>query len=94
MGVPVVTLAGRTHVSRVGASLLGALGLGALVARDPAEFASLAARLAEDHDRRRELRAGLRERFHASELGDGPGLARAVDGAWRSMWREWCAAGR
>lgn len=94
MGVPVVTLAGRTHVSRVGASLLGSLSLGSLVATDPAEFVSLAARLADDRDRRRELRAGLRERFLASALGDGPGLARAADGAWRSMWREWCAAGR
>src|SRR6185503_11079693 len=32
MGVPVVTLAGQTHVSRVGASLLGAVGVDDFIA--------------------------------------------------------------
>jgi predicted O-linked N-acetylglucosamine transferase (SPINDLY family) len=43
MGVPVVTLAGRTHAGRVGMSLLGAAGLGDLVARDAGEYVRIAA---------------------------------------------------
>src|SRR5262249_16286140 len=35
MGVPVVTLSGRTHASRMGASLLAAAGLDELIARTP-----------------------------------------------------------
>ena len=38
MGVPVVTLAGKTHVSRVGTSLLSAVGLTALVTFSEAEY--------------------------------------------------------
>lgn len=94
MGVPVVTLAGRSHAERVGVSLLRAMSLESLVAPNAAEFIAIASRLASDLDRRRELRASMRERFRASELGDAKGLARAADRAWREMWREWCAAVR
>jgi protein O-GlcNAc transferase len=45
MGVPTVTLAGQTHVSRVGASLLQNAGLPELVARDPTEYIRIATRL-------------------------------------------------
>jgi len=33
------------------------------------------------------LRAGLRERMAVSELCDGRGLAAALEGAYREMWR-------
>jgi protein O-GlcNAc transferase len=45
MGVPVVTLEGRTHAGRVGMSLLRAAGLAELVARDAGEFVAIAAGL-------------------------------------------------
>src|SRR6185436_1557077 len=43
MGVPVVALAGRHHASRVGASLLHAVGLPGLVADSPDEYVRIAA---------------------------------------------------
>src|SRR5206468_1934091 len=42
MGVPVVTCAGQTHVSRVGASLLNAIGLSDLVAENEQDWLQLA----------------------------------------------------
>ena len=91
MGVPVVTLAGRTHVSRVGVSLLTNAGLPDLIARTPEEYVELAAKLAGNVARLSELRATLRERMRASPLMDAPRFARNVEQAYREMWRAWCA---
>ena len=46
MGVPVVTLAGDRHASRVGVSILTSLGLTELVAHSPDEYVAIAVRLA------------------------------------------------
>ncbi len=56
MGVPVVTLAGRSHASRVGASLLARLGEPALVADSPAGYVEAAVALATDPQRLEPLR--------------------------------------
>ncbi|HTW95999.1 MAG TPA: tetratricopeptide repeat protein, partial [Tepidisphaeraceae bacterium] len=71
MGVPVVSRAGQSHVSRVGVSLLKSVGLDDLVGRDEEEYADLAVRLAEDRQRLRELRRTLRQRMKESALMDG-----------------------
>ncbi len=87
MGVPVVTLAGDRHAARVGASLLDRVGLGALVAGDPAQFVRLAADLAADRPRLAGLRANLRARMAGSALCDGRRLAREFETAYRALWR-------
>jgi predicted O-linked N-acetylglucosamine transferase (SPINDLY family) len=94
MGVPVVSLAGRTAVGRGGVSILSNVGLPELVAADPEEYVAIAAGLAQDLGRLSELRQGLRGRVQASPLMDGAGFARAVEGAHRRMWRAWCARQR
>jgi predicted O-linked N-acetylglucosamine transferase (SPINDLY family) len=70
MGVPVVSLAGQTHPSRMGASILGACDLAELVAHDDEGYLATAAALAADLPRLAALRAGMRERLHASRLLD------------------------
>lgn len=75
MGVPVVTLAGEVHASRVGASLMAAAGLPELVAKNEDEFVEVAARLVEDGPRLAGIRCGLRERVAKSVLCDGAGFA-------------------
>ncbi len=92
MGVPVITLAGRTHAGRTGVSILSALGLPDLIAADETEYVRIAAALAANTPRRDELRRSLRARIAASALGDAPAFAARVDAALRGMWREWCAA--
>jgi tetratricopeptide (TPR) repeat protein len=91
MGVPVVTLRGERHAARVGASILSAVGLDHLIAPTPDAYVATAAGLARDRDGLAALRANLRERMRASPLTDGAGFARAVEGAYRTMWRDWCA---
>ena len=90
MGAPVVTLAGRSHVSRVGVSLLSAVGLEELVAGDEQEYISIAVALASDSKRLAALRAGLRQRMQSSVLMDAAGFAANVESAYREMWKQWC----
>jgi len=93
MGVPVVSLAGETPVSRAGLSQLTNLGLPELVARSETEFVNIADRLARDFPRLAQLRATLRGRMQTSVLMDAPRFTRQIEQAYRSMWERWCAAG-
>jgi predicted O-linked N-acetylglucosamine transferase (SPINDLY family) len=89
MGVPVVSLAHRRPVGRVGASILGNLGLTELVAETPEAFVSIATRLAQDRPNLIALRAGLRERMEASPLMDAARFARNMECAYLRIWRKW-----
>lgn len=93
MGLPTVTLEGDSHAGRVGVSLLTAMGLSDLVARDTDEYVKLAAALAADKDRLRDLRRNLRDRLRQGPLCDAPAFAQRFGAAVRMMWREWCAGG-
>jgi len=65
MGVPVLTLAGRTHVSRVGLSLLSRCGLTGWIARDEHHFIQLAIEKAAAIDQIRAGRTAVRESARA-----------------------------
>jgi predicted O-linked N-acetylglucosamine transferase (SPINDLY family) len=94
MGVPVVSLAGQTHASRVGVSLLSTVGLERLIARTPEQYVQIAVDLAKDVRALGHLRADLRQRMQASPLLDGRGFARQVESAYRDMWKRWCGKRR
>ncbi|MBI3706894.1 MAG: hypothetical protein HY246_04335, partial [Proteobacteria bacterium] len=91
-GVPVVTLAGRSFVGRVGASHLTAAGLAQLIAADEGGYVRLAAALASDSEGRRQLRHTLPARLAASPHCDAPAFARSLEAALRAMWQKWCQA--
>ena len=92
MGVPVVTLAGKVHRSRVGASLLSAVGLEELIANSPEDYIERAAALAEKIDKLRALRSGMRERMKNSRLMDAVTFTRNLETAYRQMFEQACAA--
>lgn len=79
MGVPVITLAGKTHVSRVGVSLLNSVGLSDLVAETPDEYVARAVRLARNSVRLGELRETLRLMMARSPLMDYARFARGLE---------------
>jgi predicted O-linked N-acetylglucosamine transferase (SPINDLY family) len=91
MGVPVVTLAGARVAGRAGVSQLTNLGLTDLIARTPEEFVNIAAGLAADRVRVRELHRTLRQRMKQSPLMDAERFARGMESAVREMWRRYCA---
>lgn len=92
MGVPVLTLRGERHASRVGATVLGAAGLPELVAADEDEFVAKALALASDLPGLVTRRANARANFAASPLADEKGFARAVEEVYGQLWREAIAA--
>jgi predicted O-linked N-acetylglucosamine transferase (SPINDLY family) len=93
MGVPVVSLAGKSHVSRVGVSLLSCVGLPELIAQSAEEYISIAAELAANESRLKGLRATLRNQLKSSPLVDGSRFTTKVESAYRQMWRTGCAKG-
>lgn len=90
MGVPCVSLAGRTTAGRAGKSILHAANLAQLATHTPAEFVRVASGLAHDRDRLCDLRSSMRDRLRASPLLDHAGFARKLEVEFRRMWREWC----
>jgi len=89
-GVPTVTVRGDRHASRVGASLLSAMGVPELIAGNLDEYVSTAVQLAGDRDRLGAYRAELRPGMLGSPLCDGPGFAGRFEAALRVAWRRWC----
>jgi predicted O-linked N-acetylglucosamine transferase (SPINDLY family) len=90
MGVPVVSLIGKTAVSRGGLSILSNVGMPELVTDDPDRYVQVAVDLARDSARLGGMRAGLRERMQSSPLMDARQFARDIEAAYRRMWRGWC----
>jgi predicted O-linked N-acetylglucosamine transferase (SPINDLY family) len=87
MGVPVVTLAGRTHVSRLGVSLLSQAGLWQWIARDEDGYARIAAAAADGGVNTARRRAELRRRMDRSPLLDGRGFCRRLERAYLEITR-------
>lgn len=82
MGVPVVALAGDRHASRVGMSLLRAIGHDDWVARDAAHYVELAAALA------RAPRPDVRQAMLGSALLDHRGQSERFFSALKQCWEE------
>jgi predicted O-linked N-acetylglucosamine transferase (SPINDLY family) len=90
MGVPVVTLPGERVASRLSGSFLTILGLDELVARDGRHYVEIAAHLAGPaRGNLLALRGVLRAQLAASPINTG--YVRAVEAAYRTLWRAWCA---
>ena len=87
MGVPVVTLAGDVHRSRVGASLLNAVGLRHLIAQSDEEYAEIATSLANEGARSARDRADLRGRLVTSPFMDANTRALALENAYLDMYQ-------
>jgi len=93
MGVPVISLRGETHVSRVGFSILTVAGLGELSAGTQEEYVEKAIELACDHEKRERLRSGLRSLMSSSPLLDSRGFVSDFERQLRKMWARWCGTG-
>jgi predicted O-linked N-acetylglucosamine transferase (SPINDLY family) len=89
MGLPLITLAGATHVSRVGVSFLSNAGLQELIAVDEDDYVRRAVGLARDPVRLAALRGGMRVRMLESAITDGARLTRHLETAYLNVWNEY-----
>ena len=94
MGVPVVCLQGDRHASRVGASLIHAIGLKPLtdlITTTVDDYVRTAIALAGDPARLGHLHAALRPALLASPLMDEGRFTRNLERLYRDVWERWCA---
>ena len=89
MGVPLVTLAGDSLVSRQGVGVLMNAGLPDWIAEDEEEYVAKAVLFASDLDKLAMLRTGLRSQVLASPLFDAPRFAQNIGNALWEMWHQW-----
>lgn len=90
MGVPVVTLRGKTHGSRLGASILIAAEIAELIANSPMDYVKKAVTLSRRKDLIEAYRVGLREHVKASALMNGQLYMRELEKNYRAAWQDYC----
>ena len=91
MGVPVVTIAGDTVVSRQSISALANIGLADELAFPSVEaYVQGAVALANNPARLAELRSQIRPRMAASPLCQPEEFTRDLEALYRRMWQAWC----
>jgi predicted O-linked N-acetylglucosamine transferase (SPINDLY family) len=90
MGVPVVTLAGQTHVARVGLSLVSHLGYPEWGVATPDAYVAKCQELAGDLPGLAGVRQRLREQMRQSALCNVGQFIGDLETAYRGMWQEWC----
>jgi predicted O-linked N-acetylglucosamine transferase (SPINDLY family)/predicted SAM-dependent methyltransferase len=92
MGIPVITLAGNSFLSRQGVGLLTNAGLPSWIAHTPEDYVALAQKHAGDLDNLAQLRASLRNRIATSPIFDSVLFAKHFCEALRGMWKNWCSS--
>jgi predicted O-linked N-acetylglucosamine transferase (SPINDLY family) len=90
MGVPMITMIGKTLVGRAAWSQLSNLDLKGFAARSEDEYVRLATILSGNLERLAEIRSGLRAKMQNSPLMNAAAFARGVETAYRDLWRRWC----
>lgn len=93
MGVPVVAKLGNSLPSRAAGSILTALGLPAWVTDSDEGYIDIAVGHAADIRELDRLRRDLPRRIDAAAAGNPVSYARAVDEAYRTMWKRYCNGG-
>jgi protein O-GlcNAc transferase len=92
MGVPVITLAGKTHASRVGLSMLSNVGIQELIAETKDDYIKKAVQLANTSATLTHLRESLRGRMAQSPLTDAKRFTVNLETFYRRIWEKWCSS--
>ncbi len=86
MGVPVLTVAGKTAAARQGVMLLLTLGLEEFVVSSADDLPAVAKSWMTRRAELAQVRAGLRERLAGSAVCDGPRFVRHLEDGLRAAW--------
>ena len=86
MGVPVITMCGDRHSSRVGASILTHVGLEKFIATDIDGYINMAIEYANNIDSIKSIRTELRHNMQNSDLCNANVFTRNVEQAYQNMY--------
>ncbi len=92
MGVPVITLVGSRHSSRVGLDILTRLEMQFFAAKTPQEYVKKAVALASKPEALTQIRKTMRQRLAASPLCNYELIANDIENAYRRMWHDYCCS--
>jgi len=88
MGVPILTLSGRSFASRVCSSLVTAAGIGEMHCTTPEQFVELAVEFGNDPAKLAPIKAKLIAGRDTCVLFDTPNLVRHLEDLYRQMWAD------
>ena len=88
MGVPILTLSGRTFASRVCASLVRAAGIGEMHCTTEQEYIERAVEFGNDPSKLEPIKAKLIAGRNTCTLFDTPNLVRHLEDLYRQMWAD------
>jgi predicted O-linked N-acetylglucosamine transferase (SPINDLY family) len=91
MGVPTLTLAGETSISRSTSSILLNLGLNDWIAHTENEFIDLARKQVNNLDNLSNLRANLRKKLESSPIMNASQFTIDLEKAYREIWIKKCS---
>jgi len=89
MGVPVLTLVGEKHASRVGYSIMSNVGLEEWVAHTTSEYIDKAVLFSADLDALAALKLSLRSKLLSSPLCDAAAVTKNIEAAFFNMVKEY-----
>ena len=92
MGVPVITLTGRSYVSRMSTAVLHGAGLPEWCVASPQAYLDLAIAQAGELSRLRQSRHHWRRQVQTNPLGDAADLMQHLEGAFSALYQQRCAA--
>lgn len=90
MGVPVLTMTGRSFAARVCGSLVRSAGMPEMICQTPEEFVDRAVELGLDREMLRACRDRLAAGRDSCTLFDTPLLVRSLEGLYAGMWQDYC----
>ena len=94
MGVPVITLAGKSHAGRVGVSLLSSIGLTGMIAESEEKYVAIASFLTSDIPRLSKFRIGLRTALLQSPICDGKSFTQRLENVYKDIWMKFVESGK
>jgi predicted O-linked N-acetylglucosamine transferase (SPINDLY family) len=91
MGVPTITLAGKTLAGRSGAAIMSQYSLGEFVANDQSEYLEKAVNWAQRQEDLSVIRSSMRERIENNATYSKEFIAKITEKALRKTWEIWCS---
>ncbi len=85
MGVPIVTLLGKSFASRVASSILNALGMAELITTNINDYQNLAVDLATDHQKLHQFKSRLADSLTTSPLFDSVGFTNDLENLYLQL---------
>ena len=90
MGVPVISLRGKSHGSKFGESILTAADLHELIAKSPMDYIKKAVHMGSRKELIAGYHSGLREHLLKSPLMDAKKYMSELEKYYRAMWKKFC----